>query len=41
MIAGNLAKALQDIRFISVERADFGHAIFPWIQIRNLIIIGK
>lgn len=41
MIAGNLADALQEIRFVSSERADFGHAIFPWMQMRSLTIIGQ
>lgn len=41
IIAGNLADALQEIRFVSRERADFGHAIFPWLQMRNLTIIGQ
>ncbi len=41
MISGNLVNALQDIRFISRERANFGDAIFPWVQIRNLTAVGK
>ena len=40
-IAGNLAEALQEIRFVSRERAEFGTAIFPWLQIRNIMIAGE
>lgn len=32
MISGNLADALLNIDAISSERADFGHAIYPWVR---------
>ena len=41
IIAGNLADALQEIRFVSRECVNFGHAIFPWLHMRGLTIIGQ
>jgi len=41
VIAGNLAEAFQEIRFVSRERANFGNAILPWMQMRNMTIVGK
>jgi PmbA protein len=32
MISGNLADVLLNIDAISSERADFGHAIYPWVR---------
>lgn len=41
MISGNLAILLKNIRHISRERIDFGRAILPWIQVRDMTISGK
>jgi PmbA protein len=32
MVSGNLAEVLLNIDAISSERADFGHAIYPWVR---------
>jgi len=41
MLSGNLVGLLKKIRFISRERTDFGTAIFPWVQVRDITISGK
>jgi PmbA protein len=36
MVSGNLAQLLQDIVAVSVERADFGSAILPWVRVSGV-----
>lgn len=38
MISGNLLEFMHNIRYISRERTDFGNAIFPYLQVKDVTL---
>ncbi len=41
MISGNLAECYRNIRSVSRERVNYGYAVFPWVAVSGVTILGK
>lgn len=41
MMSGNLLEFMHNIRYISRERTDFGHAIFPYLQVKDVTLSAQ
>lgn len=41
MMSGNLLEFMRNIRYISRERTDFGHAIFPYLQVKDVTLSAQ
>jgi PmbA protein len=41
MVSGNFAEMLRNVKAVSRERVNFGHAISPWVAVSGVTISGK